>query len=84
MWYRINEDVEYSPDMAFFLEEQIGVSKSNNIYSFYSRIEKKEFKTIHVTKDNQYKLSDEEINTTCREIHAEIFAGKHGNGELIN
>lgn len=84
MWYKIKDNVEYSPDMGFFLKEQIGVSKSNHVYSFHSRLEAYTFRQIHVTKDDNYTLSDKEINKICVEIHTEIFKGKHGEGKLVN
>ena len=85
-WYKKpskNGAVEYSTDFKFFLENQISVSRSNFTYNFHSMLEAKSFLlTKNVFGDREF--SQKQIVQKCKEIHAEVLSGKHGQGEFVD
>ncbi len=82
-WYQLSNGVEYSKDFKFFSEHQIRIVRSNITYSFCSRLEAKTFRTTKALFGD-HKLSDDQIAQICKEIHKEIFEGKHGQGTLVD
>lgn len=82
-WYQLSSGVEYSKDFKFFVENQIFVSLSGKAHSFCSRLEKKTFKVVNAVAKGGI-IPDFEIEIICKEIHKEIFEGKHGQGTLID
>lgn len=82
-WYRLPNGAEYSKDFKFFSEHQIRIVRTGTRHSFCSRLEAKTFKVINAI-NSKGTLMDSEIELTCKEIHKEIFEGKHGQGVLTD
>lgn len=84
-WYQIKEDVEYSTDLDFFNQHQIGVvhNGETNETTFFSRLENKAF----VIKKNifaPYLLTPVEEIKIIVQIHADILNGIYGVGKLVD
>lgn len=88
-WFRMNEpvkakdDVEYSTDFKFFVENQIRVVRSGTKHSFCSNLEAKTFQ-VKFAVNREGRLDEADIMHTIKLIHQEILAGKHGAGEFVN
>lgn len=82
-WYKIKEGVEYSTDFDFFLKHQILVTAIRYNYIFHSLLESKSF-TQRKNVFGDGTISDAQIMEICKEIHKEIFEGKHGVGQFVN
>ncbi len=79
-WYHVNDEVEYSTIYRFFLDNQLLVSRSNNIISFSSRLDGTLFKELTLPFRN-----GESEDSICREIHKNLLNGKYyKNGKFIN
>lgn len=87
-WFRIDEpkskdDVEYSTNFKFFVENQIRVVRSGKQHSFCSNLEAKIFKVVDAV-NREGRLSEAEIEVYIKAIHKEILAGKHGAGQFVD
>lgn len=88
-WFKLNnkndhdDDVEYSTNVDFFLQNQIIIVKTGKNYKFYSRIESKLFLS-KVSPLLSGEIDDFELQLNAKTIHIEILAGKHGEGKLVN
>lgn len=78
-WYMVRGE-DYSSNLRFFREHQIGMSKSGNVITFYSRLEKYLFKELKVNKGSDVV----EYDTITAEIHKNLLNGKYGQGKFIN
>ena len=84
-WYQISSAIEYSGNFNFFLHNQIFVVKRGFHYCFCSRLESKTFLNVDTFALNSDDiLKDETILQHIHNIHADIFAGKHGIGKIVN
>jgi len=81
-WFKVGEQ-EYSTNLRFFKENQISYSKSGDMISFFSRLEKKLFKEINI-QDHRNELADNDLDKIIQEIHNDLLMGKFGKGIYIN
>jgi len=60
----------YSKDFNFFLQEQIGISTTGNGREsrFFSRLDG----TLFIETSRKDKMSDEQENEICKNIHLEL------------
>ena len=82
MWFKVNENIEYSTDYIFFIGNQISVSGANtNKITFNSRLESMCFEVVR----NPFGLfTDKNIDEKIKEIHNKILNNHyHKNGKII-
>lgn len=82
-WYRVGEH-EYSTNLRFFKEHQLGITQNGFQVKFYSMLEEdKLFLEINMNElPNYFQGADED--KCIKEIHANLLKGKFGKGTFID
>lgn len=93
-WYQISENVEYSTDFNFFIQNQLFFDIQGSRVIFYSRLEYKTFlnesdtfglRYYKRTANYQVQKKDEDyVLEMAKKIHTQILNGEHGKGKFVD